>query len=222
MARAGGGRAGRGPAKGRRAAPRAPRQERGRRRVEAILDAAAALIWEHGVGGLTVHGIARRAGTSIGSMYHFFPDLDAVVAGLAERDVRSFEPVIAALAARPAREWALLSAAAAADAIVTPIYSFLKVHPHTLLLLATPRAGARFHKRREEMRTAGLDLVERIFAARLPVVRPPVRRARAAVIVGTIEGVLTLVNRARVDPGKASDELKRAVTAYLEAMEGTR
>lgn len=215
-------RRGRRPAKGRRAAPRAPRQERGRRRVEAILDAAAALIGEHGVGGLTVHGIARRAGTSIGSMYHFFPDLDAVIAGLADRDVRAFEPVIAALAARPAREWARLSAAAAADAIVTPIYSFLKVHRHTLLLLATPRAGLRFHKRREELRTGGLDLVERILAARRPAVRPPVRRARAAVMVGTIEGVLTLLNRSPVDPGRASDELKRAVGAYLEAGERTR
>jgi hypothetical protein len=41
-------------------------------------------------------------------------------------------------------------------------------------------------------------------------------------MVGTIESVLTLVHRVPVDPGKAAVELKRAVTAYLEAFEGTR
>ena len=155
-------------------------------------------------------------------MYHFFPDLDAVVAGLAERDVRAFEPVLAALAARPAREWARLSAVEAADAIVTPIASFLKAHRHTLSLLATPRAGSRFHARREELRTLGLDLIERILAARRPAVRPRVRRARAAVMVGTIQGVLTFLTRTPVDQERASDELKLAVTAYLEAAERRR
>jgi hypothetical protein len=41
-------------------------------------------------------------------------------------------------------------------------------------------------------------------------------------MVGTIAGVLTFLTRAPVDSGRASDELKLAVTAYLEAAERRR
>jgi AcrR family transcriptional regulator len=189
--------------------------------VDAILDAAAALIGESGVGGLTVHGVAERAGTSIGSMYHFFPDLDAVIGGLIDRRLRAFEPVLSALAARDARGWARMSAAAAVDAIVTPIFTYLRRHPDVLLLVAAPEAGPRFGKRREELKYAGVGIIERILAARSPSVRPAVRRARAAMLVGAVEGV-ALLDRARADQDRIVAELRRAMIAYLEAVEGTR
>ncbi|HSB53997.1 MAG TPA: helix-turn-helix domain-containing protein, partial [Gemmatimonadales bacterium] len=64
---------------------RQPRQERGERRVEEILDAAAAVIAEGGVEAATTNAIAERAGSSVGSLYHFFPHKDAIVLALAER-----------------------------------------------------------------------------------------------------------------------------------------
>ncbi len=209
------------PPQRRPAAPRVPLQVRGQRRVDAILDAAAAVIRESGVGGLTVHGVAERAGTSIGSMYHFFPDLEAVIGGLVDRHLRGFEPVLSALAARDRREWSRMSAAAAVDAIVTPIFSFLRRHPDVLLLNAAPEAGPRFGKRREELKYAGLEIIEKVLAARSPSVRPEVRRARAAVLVGAVEGV-AILNRAPADQARVVGELRRAMIAYLEAVERTR
>jgi len=206
---------------GRPAVPRVPLQARGQRRVDAILDAAAAVIRESGVGGLTVHGVAERADTSIGSMYHFFPDLEAVIGGLIDRHLRGFEPLLSALAARDAREWLRMSAAAAVDAIVAPILSYLRRHPDVLLLNAAPEAGLRFGKGAEELKYAGLETVERILAARSASVRPEVRRARAAVLVGAVEGV-ALLNRAQTDQARVFGELRRAMIAYLEAVEGTR
>lgn len=195
MERTGGGRGARAGRGGRRrpvrpgpAGPRAPAQARGQRRVDGILDAAAALIQESGVGGLTVHGVAERAHTSIGSMYHFFPDLDAVMAGLIERHLRGFEPIVSALAARDRREWSRMSAAAVVDAIVAPIFAYLRRHPDTLVLNAAPEAGKGFGKRREELKNAALNIIERILVARSPSVRPEVRRARAAVMVGNGRG----------------------------------
>jgi len=221
-------RSGRGKAGGRRRSPhgrpvipRVPLQARGQRRVDAILDAAAGLIAESGLAALTVHGVAERAGTSIGSMYHFFPDLDAVIGGLIDRHLRGFGPLLAALAARDEREWSRMSAAAAVDAIVTPIFSYLRRHPDVLVLNASPEAGARFGKGKVELKHTGLDIIEGIFAARSPSLRPAVRRARAAVLVGAVEGV-ALLDRGTADPAKVLEELRRAVTAYLEAVEGTR
>ncbi len=207
------------PAGGRPAAPRRPRQARGQRRVEAILDAAAALIEEHGIGALTVHGIAARAGTSIGSMYHFFPDLDAVIVALVDRHLRAFEPLLSALAARDAQEWPRMSATAAVDTIVTPFFSYLLRHPDILPLYASPESPSRFGKRMEEMKRVGLDIIEQILAARVPSAPLGVHRARAAVIVGTVEGVAMLLPRSKASHAQVVEELTRAMTAYLEAVD---
>src|SRR5688500_16639151 len=64
---------------------RAPRQARGQRRVDEILDAAESLVGEVGLADASVQEIARRAGASVGSMYHFFPTKDAILAALVER-----------------------------------------------------------------------------------------------------------------------------------------
>ncbi|MGD0483628.1 MAG: TetR/AcrR family transcriptional regulator [Gemmatimonadales bacterium] len=202
--------------------PRAPLQARGQRRVDAILDAAAALIEESGVGGLTVHGVAERAGTSIGSMYHFFPDLDAVITGLADRQLRSFEPVLAALGARSKAEWSRISAAEVVDALVTPILENLGEHPHVLQLIMAPRGGLQFRQRMYEMRIVGLEIIEDILAARRPALSAASRRVRAAVIAGAVEGVSMFLVRENVSRPKVALELKRAVTAYLEVVEGAR
>lgn len=64
---------------------RAPQQERSRRRVSALLDAAAEEFAEHGFTAATTTGIAARAGVPIGSLYQWFPDKEAILYGLADR-----------------------------------------------------------------------------------------------------------------------------------------
>ena len=64
---------------------RTPQQERGQRRVQQILDAAAELFSEVGYETATTNMIAHRANTSIGSLYQFFPNKEAIVETLAQR-----------------------------------------------------------------------------------------------------------------------------------------
>ena len=64
---------------------REPRQARGERRVGAVLDAAAAVFAEVGYEEATTNAIARRARTSIGSLYQFFPNKAAVLQALTAR-----------------------------------------------------------------------------------------------------------------------------------------
>lgn len=64
---------------------RAPQQERSRRRVAALLDAAAEEFAEQGFIAATTTGIAARAGVPIGSLYQWFPDKEALLYGLADR-----------------------------------------------------------------------------------------------------------------------------------------
>lgn len=73
---------------------RAPVQKRGQQRVEAILDAAEAVFGEMGVEAATTNAIAERAGASVGSLYHFFANKDAILYALAERYAETMQGVL--------------------------------------------------------------------------------------------------------------------------------
>ncbi|MFG6101034.1 TetR family transcriptional regulator [Leptothoe sp. EHU-05/26/07-4] len=66
---------------------RQPKQERGKERVEKILDAAAAVFDEVGYNAATTHQIAAKAGTAIGSVYQFFADKAAIFNAMELRHV---------------------------------------------------------------------------------------------------------------------------------------
>jgi AcrR family transcriptional regulator len=70
-----------------RALRRQPKQQRGKERVEKILDAAAAVFDEVGYEAATTHLIAAKAGTAIGSIYQFFPDKAAIFNAMELRHV---------------------------------------------------------------------------------------------------------------------------------------
>jgi AcrR family transcriptional regulator len=62
-----------------------PRQERSRATVEAILEAAAHILVEHGFEDTTTRQVAERAGVSIGTLYQYFPSKEALITALVER-----------------------------------------------------------------------------------------------------------------------------------------
>ncbi len=64
---------------------RVPAQERSRKRLERILEAAAEEFDEQGYESATMERIAERAETSIGSVYQFFRNKEAVFLALARK-----------------------------------------------------------------------------------------------------------------------------------------
>jgi AcrR family transcriptional regulator len=72
---------------------RTPRQARSQERRDRILDAAAELIAERGIDAATTNAIAERAGTSVGSLYQFFPNGPAIRYALARRYHSAMEDV---------------------------------------------------------------------------------------------------------------------------------
>jgi len=62
-----------------------PRQERSRRTVERILDAATRVLSERGYDGASTNRIAAAAGLSNGSLYQYFPNKDAIVVAVLDR-----------------------------------------------------------------------------------------------------------------------------------------
>ncbi len=62
-----------------------PKQERSQVTVEAILSATAHILTENGYNQLTTNRVAERAGVSIGSLYQYFPNKEALIFALAEQ-----------------------------------------------------------------------------------------------------------------------------------------
>ncbi|WP_448869337.1 TetR/AcrR family transcriptional regulator, partial [Delftia acidovorans] len=57
---------------------RQPVQARAQRTLQAIVQAAAQILVKEGEAALTTNRIAERAGVSIGTLYQYFPDKQAV------------------------------------------------------------------------------------------------------------------------------------------------
>jgi AcrR family transcriptional regulator len=79
-----------------------PRQQRSRETVGVILEAAAQLFNRHGYRETTTNKIAERAGVSIGSLYQYFPNKDALLVALAEHYLTEAGRQVAAVFARAA------------------------------------------------------------------------------------------------------------------------
>lgn len=67
-----------------------PQQSRAEATVVAILDAAASILETRGMDGLNTNLVARRAGVSVGTLYQYFPNKDALIVALCLRAQASF------------------------------------------------------------------------------------------------------------------------------------
>jgi len=68
---------------------RIPRQGRAEETVAAILEASAQLLEAGGLAAFTTNAVAERAGVSIGTLYQYFADKQALLRALAEREMRA-------------------------------------------------------------------------------------------------------------------------------------
>jgi len=73
---------------------KAPRQSRSQATVKAILDATAHILVERGFAAASTNAVAERAGVSIGSLYQYFPNKDALVSALRARHGEQMKAVI--------------------------------------------------------------------------------------------------------------------------------
>lgn len=91
---------------GRASARRRPMQERSRARVVTVLDVTAELLDELGPDGVTTALIAERADVSIGWLYDFFPNREAVFDAVMARSIECVTPIVERVHAEMAgRQW---------------------------------------------------------------------------------------------------------------------
>ncbi|MDE0853818.1 MAG: TetR/AcrR family transcriptional regulator [Nevskia sp.] len=71
-----------------------PTQQRSQQAVEALIQATGQVIAEHGLDGLTTIKVAARAGISIGSLYQYFENKEALLAALQDRLTRELSDLV--------------------------------------------------------------------------------------------------------------------------------
>jgi AcrR family transcriptional regulator len=65
---------------------RAPKQDRARVTVEAILESAVQILETEGLDGFKVAALAERSGYGVGTLYQYFENIDAVMLALVEQE----------------------------------------------------------------------------------------------------------------------------------------
>jgi AcrR family transcriptional regulator len=201
----------------RRLAPRKhPTQRRARETVEAILAAATALFATHGYARTTTNGVADRAGVSIGSLYQYFPNKDALLAALHERHEARVGPVIArslVVLADPA-----VTLERGLGALVRALGEAHDADPALTRAVAVqspqvPPLGSRQRKQAEHY----VGRIETLLSGRSDV-RPGDRRVMARVLVQATESLTRwLVHDLppEVDRRVVGDEVVRMLWRYL-------
>ncbi|MCW2669836.1 MAG: TetR family transcriptional regulator [Frankiales bacterium] len=187
---------------------RAPVQHRSAVRVERMLDAAAELLDELGPDGLSTSAIAARAHVSVGSLYQFFPDKNAVSEALARR---SFERFSKHLRSVEGDTWEEV-----VDQVIDTYVSFSRTEPGFLVLSFGGPIGQHMLDPQDDN-----NAVVAKGLAELVDLDLPLDVLRLAVEIG--DAVLTLAFRRSKDGDPALvAEAKTAVKAYLAAHLHTR
>ena len=73
---------------------RRPKQRRARQTVDAILDAVVRVLKREGFSAITTNRIAEVAGVSIGSVYQYFPDKQAIFIALHQRHIDQIDRMV--------------------------------------------------------------------------------------------------------------------------------
>jgi AcrR family transcriptional regulator len=189
---------------------RVPTQERAERRVAALLDAAAAVIAEVGYEAATVTAVAERAGASIGAVYQYFPNKDALVQALraqyGEAMHAMWAPVVADAGRLPIPELV--------DRIFEVFIAFIDSHPAYFPLVDAPvsrrRDAPARHRLRGEFAAA--------FRQKQPALTPEEALRVARVAVEIVKAINRLYDDAKPKELPALvAELKLALSLYLNA-----
>jgi AcrR family transcriptional regulator len=176
---------------------RVPRPDRGQRRVEQLLEAAAEVIGEVGVDAATTNAIAARAGTSVGSLYQFFPNKDAIVQALAARyESQMAELNVAAMGGPGAAD---LPIRELMSRIVKPMATFFQQNPayRHVFYATVASVGPGCSRYDTELKVALRDRIMGLVGARLPGLR---RRDLEVYAIVAMEVVHTLLAASDMTP----------------------
>ena len=194
---------------------RKPRQQRSQQRVADIIDAAGQLLEEVGYAELTTNAIAAKASTSIGSLYQFFPNKEAVVAELVKEfraEIRLLfnHSLSVQLARRSPRQFV--------DVVVDGIEGVRQRMPGFSSVFSFRKFGGTFNDQRIQLEADIMMPLSALLAEAYPEI-PEDRRAKCMTMVAEATKVLMskIANESLENQVWMREEVKCMLGLYLES-----
>jgi AcrR family transcriptional regulator len=186
-----------------------PQQARSRERFNHILDHAEALFARQGYEVTTTNHIAEASQVAIGSLYHFFPDKEAVLGALVERYVEELRTIF------PQELAEEIDLYAVADRVVDQVLRFAQTHiafAHLLFAMDPQRYAPIL----DVIHQTVIEGIERVIDRAYPTMPRPLRYRYAMVSFYVVKGLLPLMSREGEEAAMIV-EVKTALRAYLQA-----
>jgi AcrR family transcriptional regulator len=196
----------------------APQQKRGQERIDKLLAAAAKLFAKVGYEETTTNAIAREARTSIGSLYQFFPNKEAILNALADRYLEELHAVHEQMLGEEAVR---LPLAEMYDRIIRSLAGFHATHPGFQQLFYGSTTSKHLAAAADQLKQECTARVENLMAARNPEIDPQRRKLLAVLNVEVIKTMLPLAQTS--DPatrGRLMEETKTLLLAHMREVLG--
>jgi len=195
---------------------RVPTQERSRKRVERILDAAAEVFSQQGHEAATMEAVAAKAETSIGSIYQFFPNKGAVFEALVRRYHESLRLFLDALLTGPILEkpWEEII-----DTTIDAIVLLHQTDPGFRAVWVGMHLTETVVSEGEALNREVATRVAEVFGGKLPKLSPKKRLFVATMVVELVSAMLIVsARRSSPEEGKAvMEETKAILRLYIRS-----
>ena len=190
-----------------------PSQQRSTVTVEAILEATVRVLEQDG-NAFTTTRVATVAGVSVGSLYQYFPNKQALVAALMRRKLDEVVAVVAAVAdvapADPER-----AAAAVMEAVLAEKRRTMRLTE----ALAAPKASLDGRRLVAEMALQVQGILSAMLSDRRGVPLTDAEQRRLAVALAAVEGAMTRMVEADPDMLMAPDMAGKLTAIFLSTLD---
>jgi AcrR family transcriptional regulator len=195
---------------------RQPQQARGERRIAELLDAADRVFAAVGYEAATTNAIAREAGASVGSLYQFFPDKEALLLALAGR----YRSALYEIHERVfTEETARLPLDQLYDRVVETLAAFYRAHPGFRPLLNGSQTVPALATAAATLHQECVDRVDAMMRCGLPDMAPGRRRMLADLNVTALKALLPLAESGNARfRAEILLEIKRMLHAHMRAV----
>lgn len=192
---------------------RQPTQERSQQRRERILRVTGELLNEIDYAAINVAAIAARAETSVGSIYQYFPNKDAILHALAatylEDMYESMAVVFQDVHTRTVEEQV--------DRVMAWLNDYAESHPGIHHVLKSDWVSGDIKVAVDAMHVALMEAVSNTIGAFAPNIDQARRKVCAEVILSITDGLMPrMAVAAGAERDQIAEEMKRAMIAYLK------
>jgi len=195
---------------------RAPQTATGTDIVDLLLVAAERVLAEHGLAGLTTNRCAKVAGVSVGSLYQYFPNKEAIVRALHERYSKQYVAVLPRVIGESAGQPFSVLAQRIADGYLDVIHSQAPIHR----VLWELRSAADIHALIDQTLSTLID-VATLGIQQFGVASGEKARAIAFVMVHGVDGVGNAIAQRGpdFDARLIARSFVEMVTAYVDSLQ---